>query len=135
MSLPIASLRYTGEAPTSFYTAGLLPAVAGNFMLLDTTQQFKMADYLPQTGTHRVRIVIAHTDGAGGSLVCQKSTDGGVTWRTTDTAAGVAGAGPTIGDFVVEGFRDCRIYWVNPAVVQAYFEPNTALVDHRPAVT
>lgn len=99
------------------------PTLATTTTLLDTTSAFGVGVFR-HTGIKRISFGVVNDQ--AGTLIAQKSIDGGTTWDTYDSrVVGIPAANTMSGpfDYLVDTFLDWRLRWTNGGVTQTTWRP------------
>lgn len=131
MSGSFSTVKYSGLTPG---------ADANTYVLFATTLPAAPTDaqnaQWPQKGfalmgIHKVALALKNTQ--AGTLNAYESPDRGVTWNQVDTVAVAATAATAsfLADYLVEGFADFKLEWVNGGAAQAKWDVMLALSDDR----
>lgn len=99
------------------------PTDANTVTLFDSTTAFgvKQIRHLP---VKRISFAVYHDQ--AGTLVAQRSINGGTTWTTYDSRAVAAPAANNISgpfDYLIDTFEDWRLRWTNGGVTQGTWLP------------
>lgn len=99
---------------------------SNEYTLFDSTVVFG-GGLLPERGINRGQFAVNNTQ--AGSLKSYWSPDNGTTWNLNSTTSVAANAGITAGpyDFVISGFVDWKLTWVNGGVAQSPWQPTLTL--------
>lgn len=102
-----------------FTYSGSVPGADSNtYTLFDTTANPGMAGYFFDiNGLKRFKVDLKNI--AAGTLNAYRSSDGGRTWIQLSTAAVGVPTYTNTYDWLVEGFRDFKVTWVNGGTTQA----------------
>ena len=90
-------------------------------------------NFLASADIHRV--VVRLKNDQAGTLKTYRSSDRGTNWSQVSQTS-VAAAASTASndyDFLVEGYRDFKIDWLNGGVTQTTFAPDISLISDRAA--
>lgn len=118
-----SAIKYMGTA---------LPTLSATFTLF-TTVDTGMSNFFPIAGLHRFLVDIKNSH--AGTLKEYKSDDGGTTWnQISETAIAAAAATATnVKDYLVSGYRDWKVDWVNGGTTQTTFEIDMSVTGQRGA--
>jgi len=99
------------------------PTDSNSVTLFDSTTAFGAGrmQYLPLA-----RISIGFQNSHAGTLIVQRSSDGGTSWRTFSSTAVAASASNTISgpyDILVDTENDVKILWTNGGTTQTTWTP------------
>jgi hypothetical protein len=113
---------------------GTTPGADSNtYNIFNTTVAFSGANFLSMLGISKIRVDIDHDN--AGTFKWYKSEDRGTNWRQIDQEAVSAPASTeTTGrEFLVEGYMDWKLDWVNGGSAQDPWEVDIAFIEERGA--
>lgn len=113
MTEPLTVWKYTGLTPG---------ANANTYVLFSTVVALPGAGMLSSAGISRIKLGLEHDQ--AGTLNSYRSSNRGTTWIQLSTTAVAAPAASTTSevDFLVDGYADWKLEWVNGGLAQTIFD-------------